>query len=401
MALNIPNIAAPDIESDFSQALRKANSLQNEQIEKRMNQIKAQYLPLNSQAEAASKLAYSQLMGPQFLSKLFGNEHILANTPEDKKSEVLNMLYKAGAGKNMIPGSGSEGNANPMAFDPSAQDQSPASWAYNKIRSLFEKKEQQPIANPLAANNLAQQGYVKQPELSPLNQQIITQPTSSNESQKSKTFAENTGEYKGVVAEGKESGKIRAQEISKLNNDSYVSQNLGTTLDELGSILSNPEFKQLRQLPLAQQHELAYYAKFGTPSQQKLAGNFIATMNRVVVDSAPEFKGSFRVGEQGLLNKMKVSDADTIDAAIGKYEAIAYFNKMRQERSSKVAELMEDNHWSQGKAMKVADKLVNGEQIRKQIENKVNPMVTIRNPKTGETKTVSINEARSLGVSNV
>jgi len=49
------------------------NSLANDMILRQINEVKKQYAPITTQAEAASKLAYANLMGPQFMAKLMAN----------------------------------------------------------------------------------------------------------------------------------------------------------------------------------------------------------------------------------------------------------------------------------------------------------------------------------------
>ena len=48
--------------------------------------IENQYAPLSKFAQSASQLAYSQLMAPQFMAKLMGNDALRANLTEDQKT---------------------------------------------------------------------------------------------------------------------------------------------------------------------------------------------------------------------------------------------------------------------------------------------------------------------------
>ena len=301
-------------------------------------QIENKYAPLQKTAQAASQLTYSNLMGPQFLAKMMGNPDILANLPDDKKAEALNILYQAGSGKGAgmpnIPGMGMS------------------------AESMVD----------VARNSSG---------LSVLNQQQAPQQQTQYQQigaeQRKPSFSENVGEYQGVVAQGKEAGQLRAKASAELSDINYAANKKQETLDELTNTMSSPVFEQIRQVPLAGQHELGYYAKFGTKEQQQTIGKFLEQTNQVISDSAGEFKGAFRVGEQGLLNKMKVNPSDTIDVARGKLEAMSYMNRMLALRTSKAADYMNEGHFSKSKAIELADKNINGEEIRQEIHNKLNP----------------------------
>ena len=80
-------------------AMGGINALHNAMIEKKINQIKSQYLPTTLQAEAASKRAYANLMGPQFLAKLLQNPGALANMGNKKAREALEKSVNAGMGQ--------------------------------------------------------------------------------------------------------------------------------------------------------------------------------------------------------------------------------------------------------------------------------------------------------------
>ena len=80
MALPLPKVVA-DVGpgGPLVTAMGGINSLHNDMLLRKINAIKAQYAPVTAQAEAASKLAYANLMGPQFLAKILGNDAAVGN----------------------------------------------------------------------------------------------------------------------------------------------------------------------------------------------------------------------------------------------------------------------------------------------------------------------------------
>lgn len=78
MALNIPNVAPPEVESLYSQALRKANSLQYEQLQKRMQELQNQYYGPRQQAEIAHQNLVNQYYGPD-MESLMGQRRAQTN----------------------------------------------------------------------------------------------------------------------------------------------------------------------------------------------------------------------------------------------------------------------------------------------------------------------------------
>jgi len=99
MALPLPKVIA-DVGpgGPLVTSMGGINSLANDNILRQMNQIKKTYLPSTLQSEAASKLAYANLMGPQFLAKLLGNDAVIANMGDEAARAALEKSVTAGMG---------------------------------------------------------------------------------------------------------------------------------------------------------------------------------------------------------------------------------------------------------------------------------------------------------------
>jgi len=371
MALNIPLPEAPP--GGFYGGARAANQLAR-------NFMENQFYPQSQQAEIASKLAYANLMGPQFLSKLMGHEDILANMTPEQRVQALQLVTNAGMGQ----GTG----VNALSNQPSNQI-SPLSKIVNTVKNAFGFSQTTPSENIAQPQNI----LANQPNLSNIDKNAINnlqdgqsyivqgnQPNqlsvTSQPSPEKNTFAENVGQYKGIKTEGTEAGKIRAKDINDLSDVYFNSQNKQVTLDNISKIISSPEFEQIRKTPILGHNELSYYARYGTPSQQNMVGQLMTTSGNIIKDSARDFAGQFRKGEQQLLENMKINPGDTVDVARGKMEQLSYLNKMLGERSRLTAAYMQKNHSSKLEAAEWADKQLNGDQIRNQIHNILNPKPT-------------------------
>ena len=70
MALNIPNIEAPGIESDYSKALRSANSLQSEMLQRKMLELKNKYYGPKQEADIAHQNLINKYYGPNIESEM-------------------------------------------------------------------------------------------------------------------------------------------------------------------------------------------------------------------------------------------------------------------------------------------------------------------------------------------
>jgi len=79
MALPLPRVVA-DVGpgGPLVTSMMGTNALTKSNLENQIKKVEAQYAPITAQAQAASKLAYANLMGPQFLAKMLGNPDIAA-----------------------------------------------------------------------------------------------------------------------------------------------------------------------------------------------------------------------------------------------------------------------------------------------------------------------------------
>lgn len=215
MGLPLP-VSVPDVGpgGPLMTTFNALASLQNNQAQARYNQVKAQYAPLSLSSKALSELAYSQLVGPQFLAKIMGNDSALANMTEDQKRQALNTIYRAGTGQgaglnainNMPTTSGPSslldtlvnglqnvfsGNKPASATSPPAnalidnqqynvpsQPQNPSSYTAPESGSSFNPSQQKPIdVNEVIGNE-------KGSEIAKATTAWLSSPEASEQAQK-------------------------------------------------------------------------------------------------------------------------------------------------------------------------------------------------------------------------
>lgn len=172
------------------------------------------------------------------------------------------------------------------------------------------------------------------------------------------------------------------------------------TFDALSEVTSDPEFQAMRQSDLAPKLELSFYKTKGTPIQKELAGKFETYTNQLIKDSARDFAGQFRIGEQELLESMKPSSKDTLDVMLGKLEGLMQLRSMMQNRTGIAMNLMRNRGMSLNDSLNAADSQVDSKAIKKSIKDQLakKEYITIRNNKTGESKRILKSEASKYGI---
>ena len=408
MALPLPNVISnvgPG--GPLVTAMGGMNAYNNALQEARMNAVKAQYAPLTVQSEAASKLAYANLMGPQFLAKLMGNPDVVANSQQLQDPETMKRLYQAGMGAGT-------GNAmmNMPGMGQQQDNMSPLHNIINSIRSAFgfgvpqqQQSGQQPM-NAMLQNNpmLSQQDRIALSNQQPgQSYQVQGNPgpgdnsgyaydkngrnikaspqevseIANNGNQRPRTYAENAGNYAGIKAEGQELGKARAVDIADIGKQQQALSESGVILDRLIKTTQDPEFQKMRdKIPYFQDKQLWYLSKNGTPQQQKMIGDLISTAQAFKASTVNSFKGKALEKEFNLADKIKIDENDTMGVIQGKLASLKTLKDIAETKNDKILELMSDGHMNLGKAIRTAGKMVDTSSIEKHVDNLLSPQPT-------------------------
>ena len=117
-------------------------------------------------------------------------------------------------------------------------------------------------------------------------------------------------------------------------------------------------------------------ANIGTKEEQKLIGQFQAAAQNVVASTVKGFGGRILASEIPLAESMKLNANDPIGVMLGKAPVIESFNEMTLQRSKIASQLMKKFHLDKGEALAQADQMVDGDAIRKKVENELESPIT-------------------------
>lgn len=168
----------------------------------------------------------------------------------------------------------------------------------------------------------------------------------------------------------KKSDAKKVEEYEKTISSATMSQ---VTLDEINDILASDTFKDLRTNDFLGASELKWFETFGTPQQKEQIGALNTYMGNIIKDASRDFKGTFRSGEQGLLNSMKPNPSDTLSAMKGKAAALSYLNQTLLQRSELEARFMRDDRMSYLDAKMAADQVIKPDEIKENIDQILHP----------------------------
>ena len=404
------------------------------------NNIKTEYAPYTAYSDAASKLAYARLMGPQFLAKLMGNPHVVANNPKLQDPKTGDALYQAGMGAGAIGGGPSAaGNALNNMPVPGQSSENPFSRSVKAIKNALWPDQTQASGDSSNALLPTQQGAPSQPNVSqPTTQantgsttnadsgmgydkngnnvratpQEVTQianqgnsgaPATTPSTPNPDQYAENAAHYDSIIAAGKELGTARGKTIAELGEQQLALSNSGVSLDRIKDMLHNPTFQTMRsQIPFFQDKQLSFLSKVGTPEQQKLIGDFISTAQAFKIATINSFKGKTLEKEFNLADKIKFGDNDTMGVMLGKLDSLATLKEIGQAKNDMVIDLMTNKNMDEGRAVRETNKLVKTKDIEKQVDSILNPPITImyKNNQKYHIPNDKVESAKKAGYSN-
>lgn len=260
-------------------------------------------------------------------------------------------------------------------------------------------------------------------------QQSQQSPDAAERSAKAKQILQAFGALKPTVEEQAEIARQTAWQnaVSSADVDQMKDWNKTITsghemmpvMQNIQDITANPTFQEMYKNPEYFGKDIQYLSRFGTPEQQTLIAGLGTNIKSIYSSMGQDFKGAFRQFEYKIFNAATPQPTDTLPQIIAKNNTLLSLKKLVTDRLSLANNIVRS---SQGKispssALDIADKQINSKQIAKEIQNKFeqsqevqkmikdksekNEMISITNKKTGETKMVSKEEARKLGVSNV
>ena len=176
------------------------------------------------------------------------------------------------------------------------------------------------------------------------------------------------------MSEGEKLGGYRADAINELDTQYGQLLQTGAPVDHLVEMVKDPTFMNLKdKIPFFQDKQLAVLSKIGTPEEQKAIGDFFSTVGSTVASAVQTFKGSALEKEFDLENQMNVGPNDTWNVMVGKLESLETYKELIKKRNRAAVKLMQEKHLNKGDALEQADKLVKGDEVRKEIRNRLKP----------------------------
>ena len=433
MALPLPRVVA-DVGpgGPLVTAMGGMNSLANDMILRQMNQIKRQYLPSTLSAEAASKLAYANLMGPQFMAKLLQNPGAVANMGDSAAKQAIQRVVGAGMGQ----GTGNALMQLPQMPQGVGQPSTNtfSGWLQNSLKGLMGANAQKngnalggsasnpsqynappkmadapaprshPSARPTGGVSIeGEQWYDKDGNPVYGDEPEPTMDLELTKGQRPPSYAENTGRYEGTVEEGKVLGKHRADVINEIGEQQLALSNTGANLDRIIEDINDPKFMELRKdFPFYQDMQLTALSKVGSPEQQEMIGNFIADVKSFAGATVNSFKGQSMKREFDYADQLKPNENDTVNTARGKLTALKALKEIAEQKNDIILDLTQNQHMNLGDAVKQANKMVDVKAIDRDVKKLTSPMITLKDPKNpGITIRLPLWEARQRGVKNV
>lgn len=421
MALPLPRVI-PDVGpgGPLVTAMGGMNALANNMHLRKINQIKAQYAPITTQAEAASKLAYANLMGPQFVAKLLQDAGAKGNLSDAQLKSMLQMTTKAGMGQGNGINSLNQ-LLNQEAATMNNKPSNPLSWIVDKLKDSFQSNPNQaanslnkmsqpsqnvphqggnglmnegmqPEANEGSLNNIndaelsAYDEWLRSPEgktelekgemgkyptpKEALSWQVNRQSDQygKNNTYSDGSYGSNEGKYKGDVKQGEEGGKYRAEALNDIGKSQLGLSNSGAVLNRMAKIVKNPVFQDMRsKIPYFQDKQLNYLMKNGTPEQKKLIGDFITTAESFIASTVQGFSGKPLVREFDLAQRQKITPSDPVHVAEGKLRASIALHDIAEKKNQIISGLLKKGI-NEADAVEEANKKVDVSDIERQTE---------------------------------
>lgn len=371
-----------DESSPFGGALAKSIAQRLEQAKAESEEKKVPYSGLGALADVLSKSAYAGAVNPQMQLKAASNPAIWSQFSDTQKKGAANLAGSPGMINTSNPYADvmqkalqiekDQRNKKPLGqsildwINGTKTEEAPGQINQQQSQPIDQTQEYQP------PKTFQQARQATQAQETQANQAYQQPQIQENQQQPELTPDQRHEKYLSDIARAKESGVLNAKTEKELSESYFNHQTLQGTLDGFSDLLATPEFKELRSAALAGKYEFGVREKIGTPEQQKLLGEFASKQGQLVQNYVAGFKGQAMGKEINLANETKPTKGDTFDVMVGKISSMSELNKMTLERERITAQKMAEGK-SYLEAQLSADKEVNGDKIRKQIQERINP----------------------------
>lgn len=343
-------------------ALSDLGKIQEQMTTNRIKQIQEKYMPLTTQADAFSKIAYANMVGPQFVNKIMNNPELLANLDPNERKNILNALVNTGMSKT--PQNAFNQTQNQEGNEPLVP------WLQNQIKNVFSQK------TPSSGNQQSQNALIKPTMQDNENVNAINQPD-LQQGEQIDPWAKNVGQYKGDIKQGEKEGEFRAENINDLELKQLGLSEAGNSMDRAIEIVTNPKFQKLKDdIPFFQDKQLSLLSSIGSQEQQDMIGDFISTAQKMQGDAVNSFKGKAMQREFDYAQKLKINESDTFGVALGKLRALKALKEIAQQKNDIMINLMRKKV-PLNEAIKQANKQVDVRKIENDVKELLAPRIKL------------------------
>lgn len=435
---------------DFNSMRREENSLANEMILKKINQIKAQYAPLTTKAEAASKLAYANMMGPQFLSKMIQDKEILGNLVDilgnEGVKDLIGGIYQSASG---------QGSANKI-FEQLNKDEMGEQGPYNSLNNSQIKKPANSLSGWITDSLKSKLGGSENKNINALNDAFVPKNNNINpesvsalksddekladknlmefynnknnnyenlsenqlvkkiidesngvynnelpklpKQKSNNSVAENAANYMGAVAKGVKLDELKAEDVHEEGKFLRALSQSEPALHRMQSFYTNTEFEKLRdKFPYYQDMQLSALKKIGNKNVQEIIGDFESTQAQMQgnVVSAMSSGGGATAKEFEYAEKLKISSNDTFSVGRGKLRALSNLEEIAKRKSKLIYDYIKKDNLDLADAVLKAEKNIDYKSIEKEIESVLAQRVRLKSD-SGQIIYVTKAEAKKL-----
>lgn len=174
------------------------------------------------------------------------------------------------------------------------------------------------------------------------------------------------------TAYNKELGASDVKAMDKWNDTISSDSQIIPVLENIQELTANPDLQAMYKNPEYLGYDLKLLKRFGTPEQQTLLTSLGTNAKSIFQSMGQEFKGAFREFELNLFNKAAPDEtSDTLPQMIAKTNTMLGLRNLVKQRLTLAQNIVRSSGGkiSPSNALEIADRQVNGKQVRDQIQN--------------------------------
>jgi len=405
MAIPVQQYQTGDMEqvNPFGGALAKNIAYRLAQAQMEQEEKKVPYAGYSQLADILSKSAYANAVTPQMQLKAASNPAIWSQFSDPQKINAAKLA--ASNGNNQI---------NPfrnliqeaLQVDQNEKNkkspgQGVADWIMDKINGkTADNAQAQPVFQqqpqltnefpewhvPKTFNEARQSTIDEQNHEDNNDNQPLVQESQPEETEKvdNRTPDEKNIDYHRSIeyakSKAKVSGEETGKEIRELDDRYIAASMMNNSLNSIKDVFNKFGVKESINSPIFNKEITNLYSRLGDSKKKQLLGELKVYQNKIIGSSLSQLKGPDTQRHFNYINDYKINDDDNFDTRIGKLIALKNISLQEMELADLASQKMTDkkNPLSRIDAEKFSNEHINKNKINEQVENEVNPPVSIK-----------------------